>query len=147
MDATATGSGAAARRASTPATATIFPGRYLSLTSYRRDGTAVATPVWFVQDGGLLLIQTGADSGKVKRIRRHPPVTVAVCSATGRLKGAPVAAQAWLLPDDETARVERLLAHKYRFDLLIIKPLRRLQMALHPARAAEKQVAIAIRPG
>jgi uncharacterized protein len=147
MEATAAGSGAADRRVSTPVTARIFAGRYLSLTSYRRDGTAVATPVWFVQEGGLLLVQTGADSGKVKRIKRDPSVAVAVCSATGRLKAAPVPARAWLLPDDQTARVERLLAHKYRFDLLILKPLRRLQRAMHPDRAAEKVAALAIRPG
>jgi len=49
-----------------------FPGRYLSLTSYRRDGTAVATPVWFVEHEGVLFIQTGAESFKVRRIMAKP---------------------------------------------------------------------------
>jgi len=54
-----------------------FPVKYISVTTYRRDGTDVATPVWFVQDGDRLLIRTGVDSGKAKRIRRNPAVLVA----------------------------------------------------------------------
>ena len=41
-----------------PASPPTFPGKYLSLTSFRRDGTGVATPVWFVEDGGRLLVET-----------------------------------------------------------------------------------------
>jgi hypothetical protein len=55
-----------------------FHGKYLSLTSFKRDGTGVATPVWFVADGERLLISTDAQSFKVKRIRRNPRVTVAL---------------------------------------------------------------------
>jgi PPOX class probable F420-dependent enzyme len=62
-----------------------FAGKYLSITSFKRDGTGVATPVWFVQEAGRLL-QTDANSYKVKRIRRNPHVTVAPCTATGRLR-------------------------------------------------------------
>ena len=28
------------------------PGKYLSLTTYRRDGTPVSTPVWFLEEDG-----------------------------------------------------------------------------------------------
>ena len=49
-----------------------FHGKYLSLTSFKRDGTGVATPVWFVADGERLLITTDAQSFKVRRIRRNP---------------------------------------------------------------------------
>ena len=35
-----------------------FSGKYLSLTSYKRDGTGIATPVWFVIDDGRLLVMT-----------------------------------------------------------------------------------------
>lgn len=143
MEATA-GAGAAGRAGERAAS--IFSGRYLSITTYRRDGTAVATPVWFVEDGGLLLVQTDEESGKVKRIRRNPSVVVAVCSATGRLRGEPVTGKAWVLPAEETARVERLLARKYRFDLLIIKPVRAIQLRLHPGRPRGTTIALAIRP-
>jgi len=42
-----------------------FPGKYLSLTSFKRDGIGVATPVWFVIDDGRLLVKTGRKSFKV----------------------------------------------------------------------------------
>jgi PPOX class probable F420-dependent enzyme len=68
----------------------VIPAKYLSITSFRRDGTGVATPVWFVQEGGRLLVQTGASSGKVKRIGLNPQVMIAPCGGTGRLRAEPV---------------------------------------------------------
>lgn len=114
-----------------PAAATpTIPGKYLSLTSFRRDGSGVATPVWFVEADGRLLVETDAGSWKVRRIRRDPRVTIAPCTATGRLRGTPIPAWAELLPDAEVIRMDRLMARKYRVDLLLIKPIRKLQAAL-----------------
>ena len=129
-----------------PAATPAFPGKYLSLTSFRRDGTAVATPVWFVEAGGRLLVETDAGSYKVRRIRRDPRVTIAPCTATGRLRGTPVPAWAELLPDTEVARVERLMARKYRADLLFIKPFRALQRALHRSRPRDIPVILELTP-
>jgi PPOX class probable F420-dependent enzyme len=129
-----------------PAAASAFPGRYLSLSSFRRDGTGVATPVWFVEDGGRLLVETDAASYKVRRIRRDPRVTIAPCTATGRLRGIPVPAWAELLPDREVPRVDRLMARKYRVDLLFIKPFRSLQRALHRNRPRETPVVLELTP-
>ena len=126
--------------------ATAFAGKYLSLTSFRRDGTGVATPVWFVEADGRLLVETDAGSYKVRRIRRNPQVTIAPCTATGRLCGTPVSAWAELLPDAEVARVDRLMGDKYRVDLLFIKPLRMLQAALHRRRLRETPVVLEIMP-
>jgi uncharacterized protein len=129
-----------------PATPPAFPGKYLSLTSLRRDGTGVATPVWFVEAGGRLLVETDAASYKVRRIRRDPRVTIAPCTATGRLRGTQVPAWAELLPDTEVARVEQLMARKYRVDLLFIKPFRALQRALHRNRPRETPVILELTP-
>jgi PPOX class probable F420-dependent enzyme len=128
------------------AAAPAFPSKYLSVTSYRRDGTGVPTPVWFVQEDGRLLIETDANSYKVRRIRHNPSVTVAPCTATGRLRGTPVAAHAQLLTDAEATRVERLMTRKYRVDLVVIKPIRTLQAALHRGRPRGKPVVLAITP-
>jgi len=106
----------------------------------------VATPVWFVQDSGRLLVETDANSYKVKRIRRNPSVTIAPCSATGRLRAEPVAAHAELLPDAEIARVEHLMARKYRLDLIFIRPIRSVQAALHRHRPRANLVIVAITP-
>jgi PPOX class probable F420-dependent enzyme len=122
----------------------VFSGKYLSVTSFRRDGTAVATPVWFVQDDGRLLVETGADSYRVRRIRRNPSVTVATCTATGRLRGEQVTARAVLLAECEVERVERLMADKYRVDMIFIKPIRALQAVLR--RTKPRAVIVAITP-
>ena len=125
-----------------------FRGKYLSLTSFRRDGSGVATPVWFVSDNGDLVVETDADSYKVKRIRRDPHVRIAVCDARGRLRGEAVEAEARVLPDSERERVERLLAQKYRIDRFTVLPLYRLVMRLRGRGAGthEDPVAIAITP-
>jgi hypothetical protein len=62
-------------------------GQYVSLTSFKRDGTGVATPVWFLIENGRLLIHTDPQSFRPKRIRRNQSVMVAPCSGTGRLRG------------------------------------------------------------
>ena len=98
----------------------------MSLTTFRRDGTPVSTPVWFVADNGNLLVETDADSYKVRRIRRNARVTVAACNATGRSRGDAIAAQAAILPDEELPRTERLLHEKYRLDYIFVLPIYRL---------------------
>jgi PPOX class probable F420-dependent enzyme len=125
----------------------VFRGRYLSITTFRRDGRAVATPVWFVQRDGKLLVETDASSGKVKRIRRDPHVRVAVCTASGRLRGEQMTAVAEILPDSEIGTVERLIAGKYRFDLIIFRPLRFAQARLHLGRPRTEPTILAITPG
>ena len=129
-------------------TAERFEGKYLSLTSFKRDGTAVATPVWFVADDGHLLVETDADTYKVKRIRRNPHVRIALCNARGQLRGEEFDAEATILPDGERARVERLLSEKYRIDRFIVYPLYRLVTRLRGRRSRthEPPVTLAITP-
>jgi PPOX class probable F420-dependent enzyme len=123
-----------------------FPGKYLSVTSYKRDGTGVATPVWFVVENGRLLVKTGEQSFKAKRIRRNPRVMIAPCSASGRLHADPVPAQAELLPGSELDHVDRLMARKYRIDRVLVLPLYRAVQRLRGKRAGEDEVALAITP-
>lgn len=138
---------ASAGRPYQPATAApVFRGRYLSITSYKRDGQGVATPVWFVVRDGWLLVETDAASGKVKRIRRNPQVRVAVCTASGRLRGQQVPAMAEILPESEIGTVERLIAAKYRVDMLIFRPLRFVQSRLHLGRQRTEPTILRITP-
>ena len=123
-----------------------FPGKYLSLTSFKRDGTGVATPVWFVIDDGRLLVKTGRESFKVKRIRRNPAVLIAPCSASGRLRSEPVPAQAQILPPGEPDHAGRLMARKYRVDRVLILPIYRALQRLRGARAETAEVVLAITP-
>ena len=63
---------------------------YVSLTTFRRSGVAVPTPVWAAPDGESLIVWTRADSGKVKRLRHTSRVTVAPCDIRGRTHGPAV---------------------------------------------------------
>jgi len=122
-------------------------GKYLSVTSFRRDGTGVATPVWFVTENGDLLVETDGDSYKAKRIRRNPSVLVAPCTASGRLRGEPVPASARFLPENERERVETLIARKYRVDRVIVLPVYRAVQRLRGRSAPEgKPVVLRITP-
>ena len=117
--------------------ATGITGKYLSLTTYRRDGSPVSTPVWFVEEDGRLYATTAADSYKAKRLRRNPAAMVAPCTATGRPKADAVPASVEFLPADAHEHVDRLMARKYRVDRILILPLYRLGMRLRGKHASE----------
>jgi uncharacterized protein len=93
----------------------IARSQYVSLTTFRRDGTPVATPVWHVVDGDELVVISEADAWKVKRIRNNDRVIVTVCDLRGRIKPGAATAEgtARLLDDAGTAAGRKLLARKY----------------------------------
>ena len=118
-------------------------GKYLSLTTFRKDGTPVATPVWLVRDGDALRIITQADSGKAKRLRNDSRVLLAPCDARGNLKGVQIEGTAVLQDSAETERTAQLVEARYGL-------LGRLLM-WRSRRAARKpgaagQVGIAVTP-
>ena len=92
----------------------LFAGqKYLSLETYRRNGTPVRTPMWFVEMDGRLYVRTPDDAGKIKRIRRSARVRVAVCDMRGGLKSHWIDAVARPVEGEEADRANRLLARKY----------------------------------
>lgn len=100
----------------------IAGSRYVSLVTFRRDGTAVPTPVWAVEDEGELLVWTRADSGKVKRVRNGARVTVTPCDVRGRTaEGAPpVEGTARLMTEPGgLERVRRAMTRKYGWQFRI----------------------------
>ncbi|GLV89145.1 hypothetical protein Slala04_05990 [Streptomyces lavendulae subsp. lavendulae] len=96
--------------------------RYVSLTTFRKDGTPVATPVWAVADGGELYVWTRSDSWKVKRIRNDGRVTLAACDVRGRVEeGASVVeGRARLLDEEGLRRVRRLMSRKYTWQFWVV---------------------------
>ena len=91
---------------------TLANERYISLTTHKRDGSTASTPVWVVSDDGKrLLVWTGAETWKAKRIRRDPHVLVAASDARGREKGERIAGLARIV--DEGELVTKLLRRKY----------------------------------
>ncbi|MEV7186747.1 PPOX class F420-dependent oxidoreductase [Kitasatospora sp. NPDC093102] len=93
--------------------ALLSAGSYLLVTTYKKDGTAVPTPVWVVRDGEALGVWTVADSWKVKRIRNRADVLVGPCDVKGRPTGEQYPATAEILGPERTAAYRTLLRQKY----------------------------------
>ena len=88
--------------------------KYLNLESFRKSGVGVKTPVWFVMDNNKIYIQTGANTGKVKRIHNNGYVNVASCKMDGKLNGSWIPAQAREITEPEIcSEANRLLGRKY----------------------------------
>jgi uncharacterized protein len=95
--------------------AEIAASKQISLTTFRKDGTPVSTPVWQVSEGDTLTTVSAADAWKVKRIRRNPAVEVTPCDIRGRVPAGarPVRGTAVLLPESQTENARRLLERRY----------------------------------
>ena len=123
----------------------LFPGRFLSVTSFKRDGTGVATPVWSVSDGSRLFAFTDLHSPKVWRMRRNPRVLIASCRPGGKLRGEPVAARAEVLTDSaELERVRRLLLARYKISYRVVMLFYRLGRRLRGKQTVADGAALAI---
>jgi PPOX class probable F420-dependent enzyme len=83
------------------------------VTTFRRDGTGVATPMHLAVDGDHGYFGTASDTAKVKRIRRDPNGQVAACSAGGKISGPTFACRLRILQGEEAVRAERAIKRKY----------------------------------
>lgn len=86
---------------------------YMSLKTFRKNGEAVLTPVWFAQVGDHLYMATPPKSGKAKRIRHTPQVEIASCTQEGDLIGEFEPAQARFLSADELDIPFKAMEAKY----------------------------------
>jgi uncharacterized protein len=93
--------------------AAIHGQRYINLATFRKNGVAVYTPIWFAEDGGKLYFMTNSKLGKVKRIRNNPQVKIAPCTIRGKITGPEFSATARILPPEDFARVRQAIKQKY----------------------------------
>lgn len=115
---------------------TLATEQYVLLTTTKRSGERVPTPVWVAHDGEALLVTTGAEAGKVKRIRHTPRVTLQACDRVGRPRdGAPVVEARASVHDDEASRaaLDAALSAKYGVQYAAIRAMTRLRGRTAPA--------------
>lgn len=91
----------------------LSAGKYLLLTTFRRDGKPVSTPVWVMRDGEALAVWSAADTGKVKRIRDSGRVTVCSCDWRGKPLDVSVPGFAEVLTPSASAHFIGLMKRKY----------------------------------
>ncbi len=118
--------------------------KYLVIESYRKNGAAVRTPVWFVEEDGVLYVWTLADSGKAKRIRRDGRIRIAPCTASGAPLGEWIEAHATADASPAAlAHVQALMRRKYGLAFLFFRLLGRgrayTTLAIRPHSADSAQ--------
>jgi PPOX class probable F420-dependent enzyme len=88
---------------------------YVSLTTFRKNGTGVATPVWHAVDNGELFIWSETDAWKVKRVRNNGRAIVTACNVRGKIAPGAATAEgtARILDQSENDRIRALFARKY----------------------------------
>jgi PPOX class probable F420-dependent enzyme len=89
--------------------------RYIALVTFRRDGTAAATPVWVAPLDDKLIVITQSESHKARRLRRDPRVEVRESDWRGRVReDAPAyRGTARFLEGDEASAGVRAVRAKY----------------------------------
>jgi len=99
--------------------------RFISLTTFRKNGQGISTPVTFAPYDGHLYVVTGVKSGKIKRLRHNTRVEFAPCDSQGKLLGRWVRGQARILTDKEAAQLRPYL--RFRAGSLLMFFLNRLR--------------------
>lgn len=103
----------------------IANSQFVSLGTYRKSGELVATPVWIASDGECLVVTTERETGKVKRLRRNPTVTMRPCSRMGQVAADAITVTATARFDDDLTAGNAALAAKYGIPFKIILGLER----------------------
>ncbi|MBO0883523.1 MAG: PPOX class F420-dependent oxidoreductase [Mycobacterium sp.] len=99
----------------------LSTARYILLRSFRRDGTPVATPIWFGLDSKALFFRTKVGP-KTKRLVACPDVELAVCDYRGRVRNntATFAGRATILSGTDAEQANRLLHERYGWQWNIV---------------------------
>lgn len=87
--------------------------RYVNLETYRKSGQGVRTPLWFIEQQGVLYMRTPAQSAKVKRIRNNRHVRLVPSDVRGKPIGEWVDGEATLIEAGEAEWVNQLVKRKY----------------------------------
>jgi uncharacterized protein len=101
------------------------------LTTYRRDGTAVGTPVSIAFDGDRAFFRSFDKAWKTRRLRRNPRVQVAPSTFRGKPTGPAVRARATLLEGEQARVAARALARRHRVLQAVLVPAAHRLMRYH----------------
>lgn len=101
--------------------------KYINLETYRRNGQAVRTTVWFVMDAGTIYIRTDMNSGKIKRIKNNPNIRITPSGARGQLKGKWIEGKIKMAGSLELEHANQLLEQKYGIQGKIIRVFNKIR--------------------
>jgi len=98
----------------------FYNQKYINLETYKKDGSLVRTPVWFVIDNDLLYVITRESTGKVKRLKNNQNVRIVSCSFQGEPKNQWVKGIAQIITDESADEIIKLRKKKYGFAARLI---------------------------
>ena len=93
--------------------------KYVNLETYKKDGTPVRTPVWFMIDNGIIYVMTREKTGKVKRLKNNQNIRIVPCSFTGESKSEWINGIAQKITGEEVEKAFKLRKKKYGFSARI----------------------------
>lgn len=95
--------------------------QYLSLSTRKRDGSRVETPVWFALEGDTFYIFSEGKAGKIKRIRNFADVKLSPCTVTGKITGDSIDGTAEILTDaKDIKKAHQALINKYGWQMRLL---------------------------
>jgi PPOX class probable F420-dependent enzyme len=113
----------------TDAVSALGGEKFVSLTTFKKDGTAVATPMWIGRDGDHLFFWTPVESWKAKRAKNNPRVALVSCSRGGKVRegATPVDGVAEVITDPATVeRLAGVIRRKYGAEFVIVTFIERI---------------------
>ena len=94
--------------------------KYINLETYKKDGTPIRTPVWFVIDNDLIYVITRDSTGKVKRLKNNQDVQIVSCSFKGEPKNEWVKGKTEMITGEEADKAIKLRKKKYGMSARLI---------------------------
>ena len=91
----------------------IHGQKYICLTTFRKSGVGVVTPVWFAERDDKLYVKTRMESGKSKRIRNNSNVRVAPCTIRGKVVGPEFSGKGRIVPREQSCPAKEAINRKY----------------------------------
>ncbi len=107
--------------------ATLQDQKFIALATYRKSGEAVVTPVWFTHLDGKLYVWTGSSSGKVKRLRNNPRVSLAPSDFSGKPLGDDLTGLVSFPPESEWKMLTGHFQSKYGLQFSFFSGMSRLR--------------------
>ena len=107
--------------------------KYMSLTTFRKSGEAVITPMWFAKRFGTIYVESGANAGKLKRLRHTARVKFAPCTIGGKVTGSEIEGEARILKEQQEINAAKaamskkygLMRNLYYFLLNTVRTIQR----------------------
>jgi PPOX class probable F420-dependent enzyme len=104
---------------------------FITLTTYRKNGAPVMTPVWFVKQAGKLFVWTAVDSGKAKRLKNNPCVQLGPSNHRGKLLGEIQAGWARFASKEAYPALDKAFRAKYGWQVTLFSLIWKIQGHQH----------------